>query len=198
MSNVHILKDIKDRGYQLGSTYEQELEKKLRTAIDFNSEIINFNEKLQAENLEYSERKEDIENKISQLNASSVKLVSKKNNKVDPPSSPMNDSSQKLSGIPQNSNYTKKNSRKERDRKGRKIQENTQKKQSKWSWMELKNGTISALCASLIIKKPLKVTQKLFESNRKVPGTDICKENKHPEINEQEIPKCYIDLMKRC
>ncbi|RIA96795.1 kinase-like domain-containing protein [Glomus cerebriforme] len=27
---------------------------------------------------------------------------------------------------------------------------------------------------------------------------DICKENKRPEINEQEIPKCYIDLMKRC
>ena len=52
MSNVHILKDIKNRGYQLGSAYEQELEKKLRTAIDFNSEIINFNEKLQAENLE--------------------------------------------------------------------------------------------------------------------------------------------------
>ena len=55
MSNVHTLKNIKDRGYKLGSTYEQELEKKLRTAIDFNSEIIDFNKKLQAENLEYSE-----------------------------------------------------------------------------------------------------------------------------------------------
>src|SRR5436305_7758831 len=76
MSNVYTLKDIKDRGYQLGSTYEQELEKKLRTAIDFNSEIIDFNEKLQAENLEYSEREEDIGNKISQLNASSVKVRS--------------------------------------------------------------------------------------------------------------------------
>ena len=39
--------------------------KKLRTAIDFNSEIIDFNEKLQAENLEYSEREKDIGNNIS-------------------------------------------------------------------------------------------------------------------------------------
>ncbi len=52
MPNVYTLKDIKDRGYRLGSTYEQELEKKLRSAIDFNSEIIDFNEKLQAENSE--------------------------------------------------------------------------------------------------------------------------------------------------
>ena len=76
MSNVYILKDIKDRKHQLGSIYEQELKKKLRTAINFNSEIINFNEKLQAENLEYSEREEDIGNKISQLNASSTKVRS--------------------------------------------------------------------------------------------------------------------------
>src|SRR5437773_8988814 len=76
MSNVHILKDIKDRGHRLGSTYEQELEKKLRTAIDFNSEIIDFNEKLQAENLEYSEREEDIGNKISQLNVFITKVRS--------------------------------------------------------------------------------------------------------------------------
>src|SRR2546423_10963151 len=76
MSNVYTLKDIKDRGHQLDSTYEQELEKKLRTAIDFNSEIIDFNKKLQAENLEYSERVEDIGNKISQLNASSAKVRS--------------------------------------------------------------------------------------------------------------------------
>ncbi|GBC39369.2 kinase-like domain-containing protein [Rhizophagus irregularis DAOM 181602=DAOM 197198] len=27
---------------------------------------------------------------------------------------------------------------------------------------------------------------------------DICKENKRPEINELEAPKCYIDLMKSC
>ena len=77
MSNVHTLKNIKDRGHRLGSAYEQELEKKLRTAIDFNSEIIDFNEKLQAENLEYSEREEDVGNKINQLNASSTELRSK-------------------------------------------------------------------------------------------------------------------------
>jgi len=76
MSNVHTLKDIKDRGHRLGSTYEQELEKKLRTAIDFNSEIVDFNEKLQAENLEYSEREEYIENKISQLNMFTTKVRS--------------------------------------------------------------------------------------------------------------------------
>src|SRR6266540_314631 len=76
ISNVHTLKDIKNRGHRLSSTYEQKLEKKLRTAINFNSEIIDFNEKLQAENLEYLEREKDIENKINQLNASSVKVRS--------------------------------------------------------------------------------------------------------------------------
>ena len=55
MFNVYTLKDIKNRGHRLGSAYEQELEKKLRTAIDFNFEITDFNEKLQAENSEYSE-----------------------------------------------------------------------------------------------------------------------------------------------
>ena len=83
MSNVYTLKDIKNRGHRLGSAYEQELEKKLRTAINFNSEITDFNEKLQAENSEYSEREKefqrtyaDIGNKISQLNASSAKVRS--------------------------------------------------------------------------------------------------------------------------
>src|ERR1043165_665884 len=76
MSNVHTLNDIKDRGHRLGSTYEQELEKKLRTAINFNSEIINFNKKLQTENLEYSEREEEFENKASQLIASTTKVRS--------------------------------------------------------------------------------------------------------------------------
>src|SRR2546429_9037127 len=74
MFNVYTLKNIKDRRYQLGSTYEQELKKKLRTTIDFNSKIIDFNEKLQAENLEYSKREKDIENKISQLNAFTTKV----------------------------------------------------------------------------------------------------------------------------
>ncbi|RIA80160.1 hypothetical protein C1645_839200 [Glomus cerebriforme] len=83
MSNVRTLKDINKRGYRLGSAYEQELEKKLRTVIDFNSEIINFNEKLQVENSEYSEREKesqrtyaDIGNKISQLNVSTTKVRS--------------------------------------------------------------------------------------------------------------------------
>jgi hypothetical protein len=85
MSNVYTLKDIKNRGHWLGSAYEheQELEKKLRTAIYFNSEITDYNEKLQAENSEYSEREKefqrtyaDIGNKISQLNASSTKVRS--------------------------------------------------------------------------------------------------------------------------
>jgi hypothetical protein len=83
MSNVYTLKDIKNRGHWLGSAYEQELEKKLRTAIDFNSEITDFNKKLQAENSEYSEREKksqrtytDIGNKISQLNAFSIRVRS--------------------------------------------------------------------------------------------------------------------------
>ena len=83
MSNVYTLKDIKNRGHRLGSAYEQELEKKLRSAIDFNSEIIDFNEKLQAENSEYSEREKefqrtyaDFENKASQLIASTTKVRS--------------------------------------------------------------------------------------------------------------------------
>ncbi|CAB4378875.1 unnamed protein product [Rhizophagus irregularis] len=66
MSNVRTLKDIKDRGYRLGSTYEQELEKKLRSTIDYNSEIIDYNEKLQAENSEFQRSYADIVNKTSQ------------------------------------------------------------------------------------------------------------------------------------
>ncbi|CAB4396545.1 unnamed protein product [Rhizophagus irregularis] len=80
---MHTLKDIKNRGHRLGSAYEQKLEKKLRTAIDFNSEITDYNEKLQAENSEYSEREKksqqnyaDMENKASQLIASSSKVRS--------------------------------------------------------------------------------------------------------------------------
>ncbi|CAB4399326.1 unnamed protein product [Rhizophagus irregularis] len=70
MSNVHILKDIKDRGHRLGSIYEQELEKKLRTAIDFNSEITDFNKKLQAENSEYSEREEEFQRSYADISHS--------------------------------------------------------------------------------------------------------------------------------
>ncbi|CAB4375227.1 unnamed protein product [Rhizophagus irregularis] len=77
MSNVHTLKDIKDGGHRLGSTYEQELKKKLRSTIDYNSEIIDYNEKLQAENSEFQRSYADIVNKTSQLNASSTELRSK-------------------------------------------------------------------------------------------------------------------------
>ena len=82
-ATVYTLKDIKNKGHRLGSAYEQELEKKLRTTIDFNSEITDFNEKLQAENSEYSgwekefqQSYADIVNKTSQLNASSTKVRS--------------------------------------------------------------------------------------------------------------------------
>jgi len=46
MFNVYTLKDINKRGYWLGSAYEQELEKKIRSIIEFNSEINDLSEKL--------------------------------------------------------------------------------------------------------------------------------------------------------
>ncbi|CAB4374869.1 unnamed protein product [Rhizophagus irregularis] len=54
MTNVHTLNDIKDRedgsyrkpGNRLGSAYEQELEKKIRSVTEFNSEINDLSEKL--------------------------------------------------------------------------------------------------------------------------------------------------------
>jgi hypothetical protein len=46
MSNVRTLKDIKDRGHRLDSTYKQELKKKIRFTINFNFKIIDFNKKL--------------------------------------------------------------------------------------------------------------------------------------------------------
>src|SRR6266542_3746330 len=88
MSNVHTLNDIKDReggsykksNHRLGSAYEQELEKKIRSVTEFNSEINDLSEKLVDK---YNEREKesqrtyaDIENKISQLNASSAKVRS--------------------------------------------------------------------------------------------------------------------------
>src|SRR6266487_682356 len=88
MSNVHTLNDIKDReggsykkpGHRLGSAYEQELEKKLRSVTEFNSEINDLSGKLVDK---YNEREKesqrtyaDIGNKISQLNASSTKVRS--------------------------------------------------------------------------------------------------------------------------
>ncbi|CAB4377330.1 unnamed protein product [Rhizophagus irregularis] len=88
MSNVHTLNDIKDSegssykkpGQRLGSAYEQELEKKIRSVTEFNSEINDLSEKLVDK---YNEREKefqrtyaDIGNKISQLNASSAKVRS--------------------------------------------------------------------------------------------------------------------------
>ena len=46
MSNVYILKDIKNREYQLNSAYEQEFKKKLRFVIKFNSKINDLNKKV--------------------------------------------------------------------------------------------------------------------------------------------------------
>ena len=46
MFNIYTLKDIKNRRHQLGSIYKQELEKKLRSVIEFNSKINNFSEKV--------------------------------------------------------------------------------------------------------------------------------------------------------
>src|SRR5947199_8847534 len=86
MYNVHTLNYIKDReggsykkpGHRLGSAYEQELEKKLRSITKFNSEINDLSEKLvdkyNEREKEYQRSYNDIGNKISQLNASSAKL----------------------------------------------------------------------------------------------------------------------------
>src|ERR1044071_4586254 len=81
MSNVHTLNDIKDReggsykkpGHRLGSAYEQELEKKLRSVTEFNSEINNLSEKLVDK---YNEREKEFENKASQLITSTTKVRS--------------------------------------------------------------------------------------------------------------------------
>ncbi|RIA79363.1 hypothetical protein C1645_840871 [Glomus cerebriforme] len=69
MSNVHILKDINKGGHRLGSAYEQELEKKLRSITEFNSEVNDLSEKL-------VNKYNDIGNKISQLNVSTTKVRS--------------------------------------------------------------------------------------------------------------------------
>ena len=66
MSNVHTLNDIKDReggfykkpGHRLGSAYEQELEKKIRSVTEFNSEINDLSEKVVDK---YNEREEEFQ-----------------------------------------------------------------------------------------------------------------------------------------
>ncbi|CAG8601618.1 18281_t:CDS:1 [Dentiscutata erythropus] len=83
MSNIYTLKDIKDRGHLLGSIYEQELEKKLNSAIEYNSKINDLNERLQAENSKYLGREKEfqqistnIRNKISQIDIINTRLRS--------------------------------------------------------------------------------------------------------------------------
>src|SRR6266480_1539771 len=81
MSNVHTLNDIKDReggsykkpGHRLDSVYEQDLEKKIRSVTEFNSEINDLSEKLVDK---YNEREKEFENKASQLIASTTKVRS--------------------------------------------------------------------------------------------------------------------------
>jgi hypothetical protein len=46
MPNVHTLKDINDGGRRLGSAYEEDLEKKLKSVVALNSEINDLSEKL--------------------------------------------------------------------------------------------------------------------------------------------------------
>ncbi|GES96815.1 hypothetical protein GLOIN_2v1847513 [Rhizophagus clarus] len=73
---MYTLKDINNKGHRLGSAYEQEFEKKLYTTLSSKAEINDLCEKLLAKNSEYSEREENIENKISQSNVSSAKVRS--------------------------------------------------------------------------------------------------------------------------
>ncbi|CAG8631228.1 23053_t:CDS:1 [Dentiscutata erythropus] len=87
MSNVYMLKDIKDRGgskgagHQLGSAYEEDVEKKLYSAFRSKAEINDLSEGLLTKISEYSEREEefqristDVKNKISRLNAVNTRL----------------------------------------------------------------------------------------------------------------------------
>jgi hypothetical protein len=80
MSNVHTLKNINKRGHRLGSAYEQELEKKIRSVTEFNSEINDLSEKLvdkyDGREKEFQRFHADIGNKISQLNGANTKLTS--------------------------------------------------------------------------------------------------------------------------
>ncbi|CAG8787004.1 2426_t:CDS:2, partial [Gigaspora margarita] len=55
------LNNIKDRGYRLGSVYEQELEKKISFAIEFNSKIHDFNKRLQVKNSEYLKQEKEFQ-----------------------------------------------------------------------------------------------------------------------------------------
>ena len=87
MNNVHTLRDVNKKsdtptatGHRLGTAYEQELEKKLYSALSSKAELRDLNGKLVDK---YNEREKgfqrtnaDIGNKISQLNASTTKVRS--------------------------------------------------------------------------------------------------------------------------
>ena len=78
MSNVYALKDIKDReyskgtGYQLGSVYEEDLEKKLYSALRSKAEINDLSEGLLTKILEYSEQ----EKRFKRISANIKKNIS--------------------------------------------------------------------------------------------------------------------------
>ncbi|RGB22617.1 hypothetical protein C1646_677715 [Rhizophagus diaphanus] len=87
MNNVYTLGDINKKsytlsttGHQLGTTYEQELEEKLYSALSSKAEFRDLNGKLVDKYLkrekEYQRTNADIGNKISQLNASTTKVRS--------------------------------------------------------------------------------------------------------------------------
>ncbi|CAB4394135.1 unnamed protein product [Rhizophagus irregularis] len=71
----------KKPGHRLGSAYEQELEKKLRSVAEFNFEINDLSEKLvdkyNDREKEFQQNYADMENKASQLIASSTEVRSK-------------------------------------------------------------------------------------------------------------------------
>src|SRR6266498_3683344 len=81
MSNMHTLKDIKNRGHQLGSAYEQELEEKLYSVLKSKVEINDLSEKLvdkySGREKEFKQIHADIGNKVSQMNTLNTELISK-------------------------------------------------------------------------------------------------------------------------
>ncbi|GBC10668.1 hypothetical protein RclHR1_09810002 [Rhizophagus clarus] len=88
MTNIYTLKNINNKGdgsfrgigQRLGGSYEQELKEKLYSALISKAEINDLSEKLLVKYLEREKESQrtyaDIGNKISQLNASSIKKAS--------------------------------------------------------------------------------------------------------------------------
>src|SRR5256885_1664437 len=81
MTNVYTLKDINNKGdgsfrgvgQRLGGVYEHELDNKISSVTEFNSEINDLSEKVVDK---YNEREKEFENKASQLIASTTKVRS--------------------------------------------------------------------------------------------------------------------------